>query len=429
MAMRTLYFLAYALTLAIMCAVPVRKVFGDEKDCTGPPPVPPSSCMGTTNCSGWLSEYKAWCVKNGGTPREDGTGCDNACKDKNGSSVSGTQNSSSSLANALTTAIVYGDAKTRLTAFGIIGTMFALNELLSDNKNPKETEGRIGPDNERLEIARRQAELERQRQWKKMLDELGGEMKPVGPPMAELHYKDISSPGGTNFFGSPANSSLQLKSIEGAGAATSFSDPMKQLSVGACLMGFAARAATEDEATFIRQQAERAMQGETVSVDTSSCAPPNAPPVEGHPVFSLSTEEKTFYKKLFDDTNHEVSVLADLSKKERDLTQKQQDLDKEIEKHKRDAEQIQQELQQIDQQPTPPPDPQAVEKKRSLLAEALAAEQAAEEDKGKNEAALSETKNEIEKVENAVKVNQDCMQQATSDPTKIASLSKSCGTQ
>ena len=426
MQLRALNSLAYSLTLFVLCAVLVPRIMGD--DCTSPPKAP-SSCVGTSNCSSWWSDYKAWCVRNGGIPREDGTGCTpgpNWCKSNSGPSDSGSQDSSSSLANALTTAIVYGDAKTKLTAFGIIGTMFALNELLSEKKTPNGTEGSVSPNTQQLEMARRQAELERQRQWKKMLDD----MKPVGPPMAELHYKDVFSPGGTNFFGNPANGSLQMKSIEGASVAISISDPMKQLSVAACLTLLAAQATSEDAMTYLSEQAKNAMRGETINVDISSCGgSPTAPALEGRPVFALSPEERTFYEKLRDKTNHEVSVLTDLARKEQDLTRKQQSLEKEIEARRHEAEQIQQELQQIDQQVTPAPDPEAIQKKRSLLAEAQAAFQIAEDDKKKNSAALSETKNKIHEVENTVKVEQDCMEQATADPTKIQSLSKSCGTQ
>jgi hypothetical protein len=197
------------------------------QDCTSDRPTPPSRPD-----AAFRYAYQSWCERHGGTYDSTNITCTpgpNWCKGNNASAKSGTDDISSGVANALATAIISGNAQTRGTAFGIIGTLFLLKELTSDDNSSSPT---VSPSQPEIDRAR-EIEAARQR-WKSLVEELNRNIKPTGPPLTDLRFKGVAAALGgelksvgsqipelqtKDVTGASSNDALQFKSVDGAGGA------------------------------------------------------------------------------------------------------------------------------------------------------------------------------------------------------------------
>jgi hypothetical protein len=256
-------------------------------------------------------------------------------------------------------------------------------------------------------------ELQRQ-QWKQEMQALQAQMKGPGPPTGELKLKETQS-----VFGGQSSRDLTFKDTDKVSTVRAISDPLEQLRVSTCLTQLATQAKTDDEANYLSNQAARALHGETVAVDISSCkGAGTAPSVEGHSV-SLTPDQTSFFKTLLEKTNKEVVTLAQLNRSEKELKDKKQELDKAIETKQR-------EVQQIQEQPLTPDDPQATEKKQSALDAAQAALRNAQGEDEKTASAITAVQSDEKTSADNIKKFQTCSQQAYQDPSKLKDLSDSC---
>lgn len=185
------------------------------QDCTKDRPTPPSIGGGRGPDAAYKQAYQSWCERHGGNYNSIEVSCDpgpNWCKSNDTSSDSGTQDISSGLANALATAIISGNAQTRGTAFGIIGTLFLLKELTSEDSTPAPV---IAPNQAEIDRAR-EIEAARQR-WRSLVEELNRNMKSTGPPITDLRFKGLAAAlgGDLKSVGSQILE-LQLKDVSGA---------------------------------------------------------------------------------------------------------------------------------------------------------------------------------------------------------------------
>ena len=185
------------------------------QDCTKDRPTPPSIGGGRGPDAAYKQAYQSWCERHGGNYNSIEVSCDpgpNWCKSNDTSSNSGTQDISSGLANALATAIISGNAQTRGTAFGIIGTLFLLKELTSEDSTPAPV---IAPNQAEIDRAR-EIEAARQR-WRSLVEELNRNMKSTGPPITDLRFKGLAVAlgGDLKSVGSQIPE-LQLKDVSGA---------------------------------------------------------------------------------------------------------------------------------------------------------------------------------------------------------------------
>jgi hypothetical protein len=201
------------------------------QDCTSDKPTPPSIGGGRGPDAAYRQAYQSWCERHGGNYNSTEVSCDpgpNWCKTNNASSDTGTQDLSSGLTITLAKAIISGNAQTRSTAFGIIGTLFLLKELTSEDNTPNPT---VSPSQPEIDHAR-EVEMARQR-WKSLIEDLYRNMKSTGPPISELRlksmgsqdpdlqFKDVTGTLNTGIGGGPqSNNTLQFKSIDGKDSST-----------------------------------------------------------------------------------------------------------------------------------------------------------------------------------------------------------------
>jgi hypothetical protein len=289
-------------------------------------------------------------------------------------------------------------------------------------------------DTEQLRELERQRQLEfehqqqlaaaRDAKFRQEMQELSLVMKGPKLPDETFLFKDTS----TCFFNVNCQRDrvLEFKEVSTASAQQSFSNPLDQLRISACLQKLAADAKTPDEAKYLGEQAAKARNGRVVDVDVSGCASGPAPPAP-----TLRAEQTTFYKGLLDSTNQQMDRLLELQQRKVDLEKKKAQLNQQIETQK-------QAVAQLGQQPPPtpaaqtdstqqPPTPDAQAQKPSALAEAEAALQQSEQALSDTQKTETQVDNEMKQVGDKIKANQSCFDQAKADPSKIGDLAKSCG--
>jgi hypothetical protein len=213
---------------------------------------------------------------------------------------------------------------------------------------------------------------------------------------------------------------LTFKPIDKESAHSVPSDQLEKLRISACLFGLAAHAGSPDEASYLSDEAARALRGDEVRVETAKCQKTSSPDtVQGKPVNDLNPEQMTLYTKLLESAQRETSNLARIDKhlKETAATET---------KTKALVLEKQGVVEQLHQQPIAADDSES-QRKRDALAEAEAALEQAKRAEAEAEQAIGQDRAEETKSMNNLKLIQSCSEQARSDPAKTGELLKTCG--
>ncbi len=285
---------------------------------------------------------------------------------------------------------------------------------LKSNNTTTPAAGAPDADQQRMvELQReQQREAERLAKFRQEMRQLQLAMKGPKLPDESLLFKD----SGDCFLQTNCHPRvLEFKPINPGSAQRAFSNPFDQLRISTCLSKMAAEATDPDNASYLSEEAAKAMQGAIVDVDVSGCSsgpgPARAP---------LAPEQTTLYKSLLDSTNQQMDQLVQLQqqkvKLEADKTQLKQQI------------QTQQQLvAQLNQQPAPDPATQAEPQtpKPNAAADAEAALQASQQALADEEKTEAQVDNEMKQVGDKLKDIQSRFDQVQADPSKAGALTQS----
>ena len=176
----------------------------------------------------------------------------------------------------------------KVNPFCIVGNWLAKEIFGNSNSNDIDTAtAAVEAEHRRmLELERqRQLEAERQRQleaernaqFRQDMQNLQMEMKGPKLPDESLLFKDTKTC--LSQSNCPAGGDLEFKPINTASGQQTLSDSLDKLRIGACLSKMAAVAKTPDEASYLSDQASKAMQGTRLDVDVSGCSQDSTVPV------------------------------------------------------------------------------------------------------------------------------------------------------
>jgi len=265
-----------------------------------------------------------------------------------------------------------------------------------------------------------QMELDRQQQidaarlakFKSELRQLSMTMEGPKLPDESVLFHDTSN----CFFSTDcSNRTIELRPVDVTSAQRRFSDSFDQLRISACLSKMAAAAKSPDEATYLSEEAAKAMNGSPVDVDVSGCAPAVTPTET-----PLTAQQSALLKRLLDSTNRQMDELEKLQDEKVKLAQEKATL-------KQDLEAKEQAVDQLKQQQPAAPGGQSVSataqspQSQSALSDAEQALQAAQQalnDAQKNEGQIDD---EMKQIGDKLKANQSCFDQVQSGSNAVES--------